>query len=166
MLGFVHFMDDGTRLTPVVKSIPRPISTRIALCIRRLLLWDSSLGSVNNMLGPKVALLTGSTDYSLAASIHSSTGGFVVAIVAIYVGLLWTAQGSLMMAYPTESQKGRFIGIFWSIFNLGGVVGASVAAGRNWKSTADETIARMDDKGHIRPTEAAAAEIKVTQASS
>ncbi|KAK0456962.1 hypothetical protein EV421DRAFT_2013949 [Armillaria borealis] len=41
--------------------------------------------------------------------------------------------GSLMMAYPTETQKGRF----WSIFNLGGVVGASVAAGRNWKSTAN-----------------------------
>ncbi|KAK0456956.1 hypothetical protein EV421DRAFT_1896148 [Armillaria borealis] len=44
---------------------------------------------------------------------------------------------SLMMAYPTETQKGRFIGIFWSIFNLGGVVGASVAAGRNWKSMAN-----------------------------
>ncbi|PBK60036.1 MFS general substrate transporter [Armillaria solidipes] len=85
-------------------------------------------GSVNNMLGPKVTLLIGSMGYSLyirsylAINIHSDAGGFV---------------GSLMMAYPTETQKGRFIGIFWSIFNLGGVVGASVAAGRNWKSTAN-----------------------------
>ena len=36
-----------------------------------------------------------------------------------------------MLAYPTESQKGRFISIFWSIFNLGAVVGASVSLGQN-----------------------------------
>lgn len=35
------------------------------------------------------------------------------------------------MAYPTEAQKGRFISIFWAIFNLGGVVGAAVALGQN-----------------------------------
>ncbi len=71
-------------------------------------------------------------------NIHSDAGGFVVAagaILGMCAGLLWTAQGSMMMAYPTETQKGKFIGIFWSIFNLGGVVGASVAAGENWKST-------------------------------
>ncbi|KAG7448591.1 MFS general substrate transporter [Guyanagaster necrorhizus] len=103
-------------------------------------------GSINNILGPKLTLLIGSMGYSLyigsylAMNIHSNAGGFVVgagAILGLCAGLLWTAQGSLMMAYPTESQKGKFIGIFWSIFNLGGVVGASVAAGRNWKSTAN-----------------------------
>lgn len=40
-----------------------------------------------------------------------------------------------MLSYPIESQKGMFIGIFWSIFNLGGVVGASVSLGRNFHST-------------------------------
>ena len=39
------------------------------------------------------------------------------------------------MAYPTESEKGVFIGIFWAIFNLGAVVGASVAFGQNFHST-------------------------------
>jgi len=39
-----------------------------------------------------------------------------------------------MLAYPTEDQKGKFIGIFWSIFNLGGVVGAAVSLGRNFHS--------------------------------
>ena len=56
------------------------------------------------------------------------------AILGICAGLLWTAQGSLMLAYPTEDQKGLFIGIFWSIFNLGGVVGASVSLGQNFHS--------------------------------
>jgi len=40
-----------------------------------------------------------------------------------------------MLAYATESQKGKFIGIFWGIFNLGAVVGASVSLGQNFHST-------------------------------
>lgn len=31
----------------------------------------------------------------------------------------------------TENQKGLYIGIFWSIFNLGGVFGAAVSLGQN-----------------------------------
>lgn len=72
-----------------------------------------------------------------ALNIHSNARGFVVgagAILGICAGLLWTAQGSLMLAYPTEIQKGRYISIFWAIFNLGGVVGASVSLGTNYNS--------------------------------
>lgn len=68
---------------------------------------------------------------------HPSAGPFVIvagAIQGICAGLLWTAQGSLMLAYSTESQKGLFIAIFWSIFNLGSVVGASVSLGQNFHS--------------------------------
>jgi len=39
-----------------------------------------------------------------------------------------------MLAYPTEGEKGLYIGVFWSIFNLGGVVGAAVALGKNFHS--------------------------------
>ena len=72
-----------------------------------------------------------------ASNMHSNVGGFIIAagaILGICAGLLWTAQGSLMMGYPTESQKGRFISIFWSIFNLGSVVGSAVALGQNFHS--------------------------------
>jgi MFS family permease len=71
-------------------------------------------------------------------NIHSHAGAFVIAagaILGICAGLLWTAQGSLMLAYATESQKGKYIGIFWGIFNLGAVVGASVSLGQNFHST-------------------------------
>ena len=70
-------------------------------------------------------------------NIHDNAGGFMIAagaVLGLCAGLLWTAQGSLMLAYPTEDQKGKFIGIFWSIFNLGGVVGASVSLGQNFHS--------------------------------
>jgi len=97
-------------------------------------------GSINNKLGPRLTLLLGATGYSLnigsylAYNIHPNAGGFVIAsgvILGICAGLLWTAQGSLMLSYPTETQKGRFVAIFWSIFNLGGVVGAAVSLGQN-----------------------------------
>ena len=39
-----------------------------------------------------------------------------------------------MMAYPTEAQKGIFIGIFWAIFNLGAVIGSAVAVGTNFNN--------------------------------
>ncbi|KAI0641080.1 MFS general substrate transporter [Trametes meyenii] len=101
-------------------------------------------GSINNVLGSRLTLLIGSTGYALyigsylAYNIHPNAGGFVIgagAVLGICAGLLWTAQGSLMLAYPTEDQKGKFIGIFWSIFNLGGVVGAAVSLGNNFDNT-------------------------------
>lgn len=103
-------------------------------------------GSINNKLGSRLTLLLGSTGYALyigsylAININPTAGGFVIAagsILGICAGLLWTAQGSLMLSYPTEIQKGRFISIFWSIFNLGGVVGASVSLGLNFNSDAN-----------------------------
>ncbi|KAF4623042.1 hypothetical protein D9613_001553 [Agrocybe pediades] len=103
-------------------------------------------GSINNVLGSRLTLLLGSTGYALyigsylAMNIHPNAGGFVIAagaILGVCAGLLWTAQGSLMLSYPTENQKGRFISIFWSIFNMGGVVGAAVSLGLNFKSNAN-----------------------------
>ena len=78
------------------------------------------------------------THFYSSLNIHPGAKGFVIAagaILGVCAGLLWTAQGSLMLAYPTESEKGRFVGIFWSIFNLGAVVGAAVSLGQNFHST-------------------------------
>ncbi|KAI0757538.1 MFS general substrate transporter [Daedaleopsis nitida] len=101
-------------------------------------------GSINNVLGSKLTLLLGTTGYALyigsylAYNLHPNAGAFVLAAGAylgVSAGLLWTAQGSLMLAYPTENQKGMFIAIFWSIFNLGGVVGSAVSFGNNFDNT-------------------------------
>lgn len=42
--------------------------------------------------------------------------------------LLWTAQGTIMLSYPYEAQKGRYFAWFWTIFNLGGVIGSLVSS--------------------------------------
>ncbi|KAJ6472643.1 MFS general substrate transporter [Mycena vulgaris] len=102
-------------------------------------------GSVNNKLGARLTLQLGSLGYGLyissflALNIHPGAKGFVIAsgaILGICAGLLWTAQGSLMLAYPTEGEKAKYIAIFWVIFNLGGVVGSAVAFGANIHTTA------------------------------
>lgn len=51
----------------------------------------------------------------------------------------------MMLAYPTEAQKGIFIGIFWAVFNLGAVIGSAVALGLNFNnqvrsSAADSSV--------------------------
>ncbi|KAL5518430.1 hypothetical protein ACEPAH_112 [Sanghuangporus vaninii] len=108
-------------------------------------------GSICNKLGPRTTLFLGTIGYALyigaflALNIRPDLKSFVIAAGAIdgvCAGPLWTAQGSLMLAYPTESEKGLFIGLFWSIYNIGGVLGAAVSLGRNFHST---SIYAVDD---------------------
>ncbi|KAG6331719.1 hypothetical protein ID866_7369 [Astraeus odoratus] len=103
-------------------------------------------GSINNKLGPPLTLFIGTIGYALfigsflTDNIHPTAGPFVVAagaILGICAAFLWTAQGSLMLSYPTEAEKGKYIAIFWAIFNLGGVVGAAVSLGQNFHSVAN-----------------------------
>jgi len=65
------------------------------------------------------------------------TSGFVIAagaILGICAGLLWTAQGTLTLAYATEATKGRLFAMFWMIFNLGGVLGSAIELGLVYNS--------------------------------
>ena len=92
-------------------------------------------GSVTNKLGIHVALGLGGLGYVLyIASFLSynfdANRGFCIfagAVLGACAGLLWTAQGAIMMSYPKESSKGRYISWFWIIFNFGGVLGGLVS---------------------------------------
>lgn len=93
-------------------------------------------GTFTNKLGIKTALGLGGLGYSLyIASFLSynfnSNRGFCIfagAILGACAGLLWTAQGAIMMSYPKEKSKGRYISWFWIIFNTGGVLGGLVSS--------------------------------------
>lgn len=56
------------------------------------------------------------------------------AILGVGAAFLWIAQGDIMIAYPAEHQKGRAIGLFWLIFNLGGSIGGFMSFGLNFHS--------------------------------
>ncbi|EGO03434.1 hypothetical protein SERLA73DRAFT_46162 [Serpula lacrymans var. lacrymans S7.3] len=149
MLGFVCFMCPGmfnalTGLGGGGQVDSRTSANANCTLYSTFAFFSFFAGTVNNMLGSRVTLILGTWGYSLyiaaflAVNIHPGAGDFITtagAILGVCASLLWTAQGSLMLAYPTEAQKGRFIGIFWAIFNLGAVVGSSVALGTNFHST-------------------------------
>lgn len=92
-------------------------------------------GTVANKLGIRLTLSFGGFGYGLYVAAllcynHTQNAGFLIfsgALLGVCAGLLWTAQGAIMMSYPLESSKGRFISWFWMIFNLGGVLGSLVS---------------------------------------
>ncbi|PRQ71064.1 hypothetical protein AAT19DRAFT_10604 [Rhodotorula toruloides] len=72
-------------------------------------------GSIINRIGARLAFSIGASGYalymgSLLSYNINGNRGFVVAagaLLGVCAGLLWTAQGSLMLAYGTEQTKGR-----------------------------------------------------------
>ena len=89
-------------------------------------------GSITNRLGVKLTLSLGGLGYCLYVSSYLSynynqSSGFVIfagAMLGVCAGMLWAAQGAIMMSYPPENSKGRYISWFWMIFNLGAVIGS------------------------------------------
>lgn len=92
-------------------------------------------GTIANRLGLRASLAFGGIGYCIYAGAflsykHTQNVGFVYfagAFLGCCAGILWCAQGAIMMAYPREEVKGRYISIFWIIFNFGGVIGSLVS---------------------------------------
>ncbi|EGO00182.1 hypothetical protein SERLA73DRAFT_52878 [Serpula lacrymans var. lacrymans S7.3] len=150
MLGFVCFLCPGMFSALVGLGGGGQYNTKTAansICAMysTFAFFSFFTGSVNNKLGPRLTLVIGACGYSLYTAssltvyIYPDAGDFVTTasvILGICASLLWAAQGSLVLAYPTEVQKGRFIAIFWATYNLGAVVGASISFGINSHSEA------------------------------
>ena len=91
-------------------------------------------GSVVNAAGIKAALSFGGLGYCVYVSsflCYSQTQNlgytiFAGLLLGCCAGILWSAQGAIMMSYPPERLKGRFISWFWIIFNMGAVIGSLV----------------------------------------
>ncbi|KAJ2006356.1 hypothetical protein H4R26_001439 [Coemansia thaxteri] len=97
-------------------------------------------GAIVNLLGIRWTICLSGLTYALYSSSyiyynHTKNGAFSIAtgpILGIGAGILWSAQGMVMMSYPEEHQKGKYISIFWVIFNLGGVIGGIVPFAINY----------------------------------
>jgi MFS family permease len=95
-------------------------------------------GGLNNILGPRLLLFLGGLTYALYSSSYiaillngDSAGPYAIATGALLgagAGLLWAAQGAMIMAYPPPDKKGSYFAIFWVIFNLGAVLGSIFAS--------------------------------------
>ncbi|KAA8521043.1 hypothetical protein F0562_011804 [Nyssa sinensis] len=91
-------------------------------------------GGIYNILGPQLTLFAGCSTYVLYAGSflyynHHPEQTFVIvagALLGIGAGLLWACQGAIMTSYPPPDRKGTYISLFWSIFNMGGVIGGLI----------------------------------------
>ncbi|CAM1507711.1 Fc.00g045590.m01.CDS01 [Cosmosporella sp. VM-42] len=105
-------------------------------------------GTFVNKLGVRLCLAFGGVGYgiyaiSLLVSVHKHVPGFNIfagAWLGICAGLLWTAQGTIMISYPHENQKGQYFAWFWGIFNMGAVVGSLIPLGENIHITENKTV--------------------------
>ncbi|TAQ83123.1 hypothetical protein B7494_g8553 [Chlorociboria aeruginascens] len=105
-------------------------------------------GTFTNVMGVKLALSFGGFGYciytaSFLTYSHTDNDGFVIfagALVGVCAGLLWTAQGAIMMSYPAEGSKGKYISWFWSIFNLGAVIGSLIPLAQNFHTESNSTV--------------------------
>jgi MFS family permease len=92
-------------------------------------------GTVINALGIRISLSFGGLGYcvyvgSYLCYNHTQNFGYVVfagCFLGCCAGILWAAQGAIMMSYPPEKLKGRYISWFWIIFNMGAVIGSLVS---------------------------------------
>ncbi|KAB2046810.1 hypothetical protein ES319_A13G001200v1 [Gossypium barbadense] len=91
-------------------------------------------GGIYNILGPHLTLAAGCSTYVLYAGSllyynEQQHQGFVIiagALLGIGAGLLWACEGAIMTSYPPPNRKGTYISLFWSIFNMGGVIGGLI----------------------------------------
>ncbi|KAJ3548314.1 hypothetical protein NM688_g5315 [Phlebia brevispora] len=96
-------------------------------------------GGINNLLGPRLTLFIGTLGYALYVGAlwcfqTQGTRWFLIlagALLGVTAALLWSAQGSIMMSYPLEKDKGKAFGIFWALFQFGSFIGSVIALAIN-----------------------------------
>ncbi|KAJ3485966.1 hypothetical protein NLI96_g4585 [Meripilus lineatus] len=99
-------------------------------------------GGINNILGPRLTMFLGTLGYALYVGAlwcfqTQATRWFLIlagALLGVSAALLWSAQGSIMMSYPLEKDKGKSFSIFWAIFQFGSLIGSLIALGINIRS--------------------------------
>ncbi|KAG6576610.1 UNC93-like protein 2, partial [Cucurbita argyrosperma subsp. argyrosperma] len=105
-------------------------------------------GGVYNILGPRLTLFAGCSTYVLYAGSflyynHYKEQTFAIiagAILGVGAGFLWAGEGAIMTSYPPPDRKGTYISIFWSIFNMGGVIGGLIPFILNYHRTSASSV--------------------------
>ncbi|KAJ1793734.1 hypothetical protein GGH19_003951 [Coemansia sp. RSA 1807] len=99
-------------------------------------------GSIVNLCGVRWTIAISGLTYALYSGSyiylnHTGSGSFTIAagaLLGIGAGIMWAAQGMIMVSYPREEEKGRYIAVFWIIFNLGGMLGGVLPFAINFHS--------------------------------
>ncbi|KAJ2161016.1 hypothetical protein GGF46_001818 [Coemansia sp. RSA 552] len=102
-------------------------------------------GAIVNLLGVRYTIFCSGFMYALYSGSyiylnHTGSAAFTIAsgaLLGVGAGIMWAAQGMIMVSYPREEEKGKFLSIFWVIFNAGGVLGGILPFAINYHSDKD-----------------------------
>lgn len=101
-------------------------------------------GAFFNLFGARLLMSVGGLTYAFyagAAYISGTYPGFswlfilAGALLGIGASWIWVSQGALMLAYSPEGSTGKYISIFWTIFNMGGLMGGFIQFALNYNET-------------------------------
>lgn len=92
-----------------------------------------------NWIGVKNTLILGTLGWSVySAALYQNnrygTEWFVLlgaAICGVSAGLYWAAEGSIVLAYPEHSKRGRYLAIWLAFKNSGQIIGGAINLGLN-----------------------------------
>ncbi|RFU25807.1 hypothetical protein B7463_g10542, partial [Scytalidium lignicola] len=112
-------------------------------------------GTIYNRVGVRICLMFGGFGYAVVVAAFLCTAHILnratpfVIIAGIMEGfsasLLWAAQGAVCMSYPMEADKGKAFALFWTLFQLGSVIGSIITLCLEWTpkavNTSDTTYA-------------------------
>ncbi|KAJ7568612.1 hypothetical protein O6H91_01G040200 [Diphasiastrum complanatum] len=147
MIGFICFCCPAmfnvlTGLGGGGQRIPKVANNSLTALYATFAIFGLLGGEAYNLLGPRRCIFLGCSFYMLYVGSflsYNHNEGFVVAagaLLGIGAGLLWAGQGAMLMSYPPAESKGRYISLFWVIFNLGGVLGGFIPFSLNYNDKA------------------------------
>ncbi|KAL0938550.1 DUF895 domain membrane protein [Colletotrichum truncatum] len=114
-----------------------------------------SLGSVMaNKIGLKNALIFGTTGYAIySASLYTNnrygTEWFVYvgsAACGITAGIFWAAEGAIMISYPEDQKRGRYLAYWLAYRNGGSIVGGAINLAFN---STGKTTGKLDWRTYV-----------------
>ncbi|WYZ44608.1 hypothetical protein EsH8_VII_001044 [Colletotrichum jinshuiense] len=114
-----------------------------------------SMGSVvANKIGLKNALIFGTTGYAIySASLYTNnrygTEWFVYvgsAACGITAGVFWAAEGAIMISYPEDHKRGRYLAYWLAYRNGGSIVGGAINLAFN---STGKTTGKLDWRTYV-----------------
>jgi MFS family permease len=131
-------------------SDPKVAATMNATLYATFSIFGILSGSLFNLLGTKILMSFGALTYGFYAisvylwgqvdDAYAPMAIVASAILGLGAACLWGAQGTMTLSYALENQKGLYFGIFWLIFNMGGVMGGFISFGINSSSDGASSV--------------------------
>ncbi|KAL2837096.1 major facilitator superfamily domain-containing protein [Aspergillus pseudodeflectus] len=109
---------------------------------------------VANRVGLKNAMIFGTTGYALyAAALYTNNRfgneWFVylgATACGITAGVFWSAEGAIMISYPPESQRGRYLAYWLAYRNGGSIIGGIINLAFNYSG---KTTGKLDWRTYL-----------------